>query len=63
MNISVDKILNKVGSKYKLVYVISKRAHQMDETRHFQMKENQYKSKKNLDRALEELAADLIHVK
>ena len=63
MNISVDKILNKVESKYKLIYIISKRAHQMDETRHFQMKESQYKSKKNLNRALEELAADLIHVK
>lgn len=63
MNISVDKILNKVGSKYKLIYVLAKRAHQMDETHHYQMKEKDYKSSKNLDRALEELAANLIHVK
>lgn len=62
MNISIDKMLNKVGSKYKLVYVIAKRAHQMDETKHYQMKEREYKSKKNINRALEEIAADLIHI-
>lgn len=63
MNISIDKILNKVGSKYKLVYVVAKRAEQMDETRHYQMKEKEYKSHQNMNKALEEIAADLIHIK
>ncbi len=63
MNISVDKILNKVDSKYKLVYILAKRAQQMDENKYYQMKESEYKSKKNLNRALEELAAGLIHIK
>lgn len=63
MNISIDKILNKVGSKYKLVYVVAKRAEQMDETKHYQMKEKEYKTHQNMNKALEELAADLIHIK
>lgn len=63
MNTSIDKILNIVDSKYRLVYIISKRAHQMQETKHYQLKENQYKSAKNLGRALEEIAENLIHVK
>ena len=62
MNISIDKILNVVDSKYKLVYVIAKRSHQMSETKHYQMKESEYKSKKNLGKALEELSNNLIHV-
>ena len=35
----------------------------MDENKYYQMKESEYKSKKNLNRALEELAAGLIHIK
>lgn len=62
MDISIDKILNIVDSKYKLVYVVAKRSHQMAETKHYQMKESEYKSKKNIGRSLEELAANLIHV-
>lgn len=62
MQISIDKILNIVDSKYKLVYVVSKRSHQMAETKHYQMKDNEYKSKKNIGKALEEIAANLIHV-
>lgn len=63
MNYSIDKMLNIVPSKYQLVYVASKRANQMDETKHFQMKENEYKTKNNLDRALEEVQNNLIHIK
>jgi len=62
MNYSIDKILNVVYSKYQLVYIASKRATQMDETKHYQMKEKEYKSKKSLDRALEEVQNGLIHV-
>lgn len=60
---SIDKLLNKVGSKYLLVNIVSSRAKQMQETEHYQMKENEYKSKKPIGRALEEIAKDLINVK
>ena len=63
MNYSIDKMLNIIPSKYQLVYVASIRATQMDETKFYQMKENEYKSKKNLDRALEEIQNNLIHIK
>ena len=63
MNYSIDKMLNIVPSKYQLVYIASQRANQMDETKHYQMKENEYKSEKNLDRALEEIQNNLIHIK
>ena len=63
MNTSIDKISNIVNSKYELVYVIAKRAHQMQETKHYQLKENEYKSSKNLGKALEEIAENLIHIK
>lgn len=62
MNYSIDRILQVVNSKYMLVYVAAKRAAQMDETKHYQMKEKEYKSKKSLDKALEEVQNGLIHV-
>ena len=57
---SIDKLLNQVGSKYLLVNVISKRAHEIEETNHLQLKENEYVSKKPIGRALEEVAKDKI---
>ena len=57
---SIDKLLNIVDSKYKLVHIASRRSKQMMENKHFQMKENEYKSKKELGRALEELEKGLI---
>lgn len=60
---SIDKILNIVDSKYKLVHIISKRAKQMATTKHYQMPESKYISKKNLGRALEEVADNLIILK
>ena len=59
---SIDKVLNVIPSKYQLVYVVSKRANQMKETKHFQMPEKEYKNKKYIGRALEEVAENLIHV-
>ena len=59
---SIDKLLNKVGSKYLLVNLVFKRAREMEETEHYQMKENEYVSKKNIGRALEEIANNLIHI-
>lgn len=59
---SIDKLLTKVGSKYLLVNLVAKRSKEMAETEHYQMKENEYKSKKNIGRALEEVNKDLIHI-
>lgn len=57
---SIDKLLNQVGSKYLLVNIISKRAHEIEETNHLQLKENEYVSKKPIGRALEEVAKEKI---
>lgn len=57
---SIDKLLNQVGSKYLLVNIVSKRAHEIEETNHLQLKENEYVSKKPIGRALEEVAKDKI---
>ena len=59
---SIDKLLNIVDSKYKLVHIASRRAKQMMETKPYQMSEAEYKSKKELGRALEELEHGLIKV-
>ncbi|MCI8588503.1 MAG: DNA-directed RNA polymerase subunit omega [Bacilli bacterium] len=60
---SIDKILNVIDSKYELVHIISKRSKQMASSKHYQMPEHKYISKKNLGRALEEISENLITVK
>ncbi len=60
---SIDKLLNIVDSKYKLVHVASKRSKQMLENNHYQMRECDYQSKKGLGRALEEVEKGLITIK
>ncbi len=60
---SIDKILNIIDSKYRLVNVIAQRSKQMLDTKHYQMKESEYKSKKTLGRALEEIEKGLVTVK
>ena len=59
---SIDKILNTVGSKYILVHVASIRSKQMHETNHYQMKEQEYVSKKEIGRALEEVERGLVKI-
>ena len=59
---SIDKILKNVDSKYSLVHIIAKRAKAMQETKHFQLPLNEYKNKKELGRALEEVEKGLINV-
>jgi len=58
---SIDKLLNNVGSKFLLVNVISKRAREMEETEYYQL--NEYKSSKNIGKALEEVSKGLINIK
>ncbi len=60
---SIDKLLNLVQSKYKLVHLVSKRSAQIQETKQFQKSEKKYTSEKNIGRALEEIAEGLIHIK
>ena len=60
---SIDKLLNEVGSKYLLVNLVSKRVNEMSETNHYQMKEKEYVSKKDIGKALEEVSKQLIHLK
>lgn len=60
---SIDKILTKVGSKYLLVNVVSKRAKEMVREEYYQMKESEYNSKKEIGKALEEISKDLITLK
>lgn len=57
---SIDKLLTKIGSKYLLVNIASKRSKEMKETNHYQMGADEYNSKKELGKALEEMANDLI---
>lgn len=59
---SIDKLLNVVDSKYKLVHIASRRSTQMLNNKHFQMKDNEYRSKKELGRALEEVEKELIEI-
>lgn len=59
---SIDKLLNKVDSKFLLVNLVSKRVKEMQKTGHYQMKERDYHSKKNIGRVLEEINEGLIHI-
>ena len=59
---SIDIILNLVDSKYSLVYIVSDRAKQMTRTGYYQKPIKEYKSKKNIGRALEEVYDGLIHI-
>lgn len=59
---SIDKLLNIVDSKYKLVFVVAKRGKEMIENKHYQMKEEDYKSKKEIGRSLEEIEKGLIKI-
>ena len=60
---SIDKMLNIVDSKYKLVHVVSQRSKEMQKNKHYQMKEQEYNSLKEIGRSLEELEKGLIHIK
>lgn len=60
---SIDKLLNIVDSKYELVHIAARRSKEITSTDHLQMPVNKYVSKKNIGRALEELADGYIKVK
>ena len=58
---SIDKLLNNVGSKFLLVNIVSKRVKEMQETDYYQL--NEYKSSKDIGKALEEVSKGLINIK
>ena len=58
---SIDKLLNQVGSKFLLVNIVSKRVKEMEEDEYYQLSD--YKSSKNIGKALEEVSKGLIHIK
>ena len=60
---SIDKLLNIVDSKYKLVHVASIRSKQIMANSYLQMKPSEYVSKKEIGRSLEELEKGLIKIK
>ena len=60
---SIDKLLNVVDSKYELVHIAARRSKEIARTDHLQMPESEYKSTKNIGKALEEVAEGLIKVK
>ncbi len=60
---SIDKLLNLVGSKYELVHIAARRSKQIAKDEFLQMPITEYKSSKNIGRALEEVANGLIDVK
>jgi DNA-directed RNA polymerase subunit omega len=60
---SIDKLLNIVSSKYELVHIAARRSKEIAKTGHLQMPEADYKSTKNIGRALEEITEGLIEIK
>ena len=60
---SIDKLLNLVDSKYKLVHIAARRSKEISREGYLQMPETEYKCKKNIGRALEEISEGFIEVK
>ena len=60
---SIDKLLNAVDSKYRLVHLAALRSDDIRENNNLQKNEEDYVSKKNIGRALEEVADNLIIIK
>lgn len=60
---SIDKLLNIIDSKYKLVHVAAMRGKDMITKNHYQMKESDYISQKEIGRSLEEVEKGLVTIK
>lgn len=60
---AIDKLLNIVDSKYELVHIVALRSKQMHDYHNNQLNEKDYRSSKNIGRAMEELEKGLIHIK
>lgn len=60
---SIDKLLNIIDSKYKLVHIAARRSKEISRTGYLQMPKSDYKSEKNIGKALEEVSEGLIKEK
>lgn len=60
---SVDALLERVDSRYSLILLASKRAHELDAGASLMLEESEYKSVKNVGRALEEVVAGKLRIK
>ena len=60
---SIDKLLNLIDSKYELVHLAAQRSREIEHNGNLQMPKENYKSKKNIGKALEEVAQGLITIK
>ena len=57
---SIDRLLQHVDSKCRLVHIAAQRSNEIKDTGHLQMPKNDYVSEKNIGKALEEVEKDLI---
>ncbi|WP_278852169.1 DNA-directed RNA polymerase subunit omega [Ligilactobacillus aviarius] len=60
---SVDKLLEHVNSRYSLVMLAAKRAHELDAGALPLLNKDEYKSDKNVGKALEEVEAGKLTIK
>ena len=60
---SVDILLEHVNSRYSLVMLAAKRAHELDAGALPLLNEDEYKSDKNVGKALEEVEAGKLTIK
>ena len=60
---SIDKLLNLIDSKYELVHLVAQRSREIKHVGNLQMPKENYKSYKNIGKALEEVAQGLITIK
>ena len=60
---SIDKFLNTIDSKYELVHLVAQRSREITQKGNLQMPKEEYKSYKNIGKALEEVAKGLITIK
>ena len=60
---SIDKLLNIVDSKYELVHIAARRSKEISKDGYLQVPESEYKSEKNIGRALEEVENGLIKIR
>ena len=60
---SIDKLLNIINSKYELVHIAANRSREIKHTGNLQMPKDQYKSSKNVGKALEEVVEGFLTLK
>ena len=60
---SIDKLLNLIDSKYELVHLVAQRSREIKHKGNLQLPKEDYKSYKNIGKALEEVAQGVLSIK